>query len=84
MLDCYHEVVAVDFEFIATPGNRPIPVCLVAHELRSGRRFRVWQDQFGPAPPYATGPDALPKLTNMPSGRRQSSDAGNVVLPTPS
>ena len=55
----FREVVAVDFEFIATPGNRPIPVCLVAHELRSGRRFRVWQDQFGPAPPYATGADVL-------------------------
>ena len=35
------------------------PVCLVARELRSGRRFRLWQDQFGPAPPYATGPDVL-------------------------
>ena len=30
------------------------------------------------------GPDALPKLTNMPSGLMQSSDAGNVVLPMPS
>jgi DNA polymerase I len=59
MLDCFREVVAVDFEFIATAGNRPTPVCLVAHELRSGRRFRMWQDQFGPAPPYATGSDVL-------------------------
>ena len=49
----------MDFEFIATPGNRPIPVCLVAHELRSGRRFRIWRDQLGPSPPYATGPDVL-------------------------
>ena len=31
-----------------------------------------------------TGPDALPKLTNRPRGDRQSSDAGNVSLPTPS
>jgi hypothetical protein len=59
MLDCFREVVAVDFEFIATTGNRPMPVCFVAHELRSGRRFRVWRDQFRPAPPYATGPDVL-------------------------
>ena len=59
VLDAVPGVVAVDFEFIAAPGNRPIPVCLVAHELRSGRRFRVWRDQFGPAPPYATGPDVL-------------------------
>jgi DNA polymerase-1 len=59
MLASYQEVVVVDFEFITTPGNRPIPVCLVAHELRSGRRFRVWQDQLGPAPPFATGRDVL-------------------------
>jgi DNA polymerase I len=59
VLDAFREVVAVDFEFVATAGNRPIPVCFVAHELRSGRRFRVWRDQFGPAPPYATGSDVL-------------------------
>jgi hypothetical protein len=49
----------VDFEFTALPGERPSPVCAVAHELRSGRRFRLWQDQLGPAPPWATGPDVL-------------------------
>jgi DNA polymerase I len=59
VLETYREVVAVDFEFIATAGNRPIPVCLVAHELRSGCGFQVWRDQFGPAPPYATGLDVL-------------------------
>jgi hypothetical protein len=59
VLDCFREVVAVDFEFGATTGNRPEPICLVAHELRSGLRFRVWHDQFGPTPPYATGPDVL-------------------------
>ena len=59
MLEYFREVVVVDFEFIAPAGNRPVPVCLVAHELRSGRRFRVWRDQFGLAPPYATGTDVL-------------------------
>src|SRR5262245_8730440 len=59
MLDAFREGVVVDCEFIATPGNRPIPVCLVAHELRSGRRFRRWQHELGAAPPYATGPDVL-------------------------
>jgi DNA polymerase I len=59
VLDAFREVVVVDFEFTATTGERPGPVCLVARELRSGCRFRVWQDQFGPAPPYATGPDVL-------------------------
>jgi DNA polymerase family A len=59
VLNDFREVVVVDFEFIATTGDRPIPVCLVAHELRSGRKFRLWQDEFGSAPPYASGRDVL-------------------------
>jgi hypothetical protein len=53
------EIVLVDFEFEAGQGERPVSVCLVAHELRSGRHFRIFQDQLGPAPPYATGTDVL-------------------------
>jgi DNA polymerase I len=59
MLRAFREVVLVDFEFTAIPGERPGPVCAVAHELFSGRRFRLSQDQLGPAPPYAAGPDVL-------------------------
>jgi DNA polymerase-1 len=59
VLNSFREIVAVDFEFTATPGERPRPVCMAARELRSGRRFRLWHDQLGPAPPYATGPDVL-------------------------
>jgi hypothetical protein len=55
----FTEIWLVDFEFEAPPGENPQPVCLVAHELRSGRRLRLWQDEFGVAPPYSTGPDAL-------------------------
>jgi DNA polymerase I len=53
------EIVLVDCEFEIGQGERPVPVCLVAHELRSGRRFRLFQDQLGEAPPYAAGPDTL-------------------------
>jgi hypothetical protein len=59
MLPQYREVVAADFEFVATAGDRPVPVCLVAHELKSGRRFRLWQQEMGSSPPYAHGPDTL-------------------------
>jgi DNA polymerase I len=59
VLSPFREIVAVDTEFTAIPGNRPEPVCLVARELRSGRRFRLFEGQFGSAPPYATGPDVL-------------------------
>jgi len=55
----FREIVVADFEFEAPEGERPVPVCLCAKELRSGREFRLFQDQLGPAPPYATGPDVL-------------------------
>ena len=63
MLDAlpFAEIWAVDFEFVAEPGENPEPVCLVARELRSGRTVRVWQDELRrmPRPPYPTGPEAL-------------------------
>jgi hypothetical protein len=59
MLSAFREVVLVDFEFSIGTGERPTPVCLVAHELRSGRWFRIFREQFGPVPPYATGADVL-------------------------
>ena len=48
----FDEIVLADFEFYGREGNRPTVVCLVAHELRSGRRFRLWHDQLGREPPY--------------------------------
>src|SRR3954447_15337957 len=60
-LDAYREVWLADYEFLAPPGERPTPVCLVARELRSGRTLRLWQDELRGrrAPPYPTGPDSL-------------------------
>jgi DNA polymerase-1 len=57
----FREVVFVDFEFSAPPGERPQPVCLVAHELVSGRKIRVFADELTrlDAPPYSTSPDTL-------------------------
>jgi DNA polymerase I len=55
----FQQVWAIDFEFCASAGENPEPVCLVAWELRSGRRVRLWRDEFGIAPPYPTGPGAL-------------------------
>jgi DNA polymerase I len=59
MLDLYREVWAVDFEFIAPPGEQPTPVCLVARELKTNKTIRMWKDQFGPLPPYSIGTDCL-------------------------
>src|SRR5262245_33086959 len=55
----FREIWCVDFEFHSGDGERPIPVCYVAHEERSGRRHRVWQSEFGPEPVFSTGPDSL-------------------------
>jgi len=65
----YRSVVAVDFEFefgghisfadASRSGERPRPVCLVARDLRTGRTWRLWRDELGPAPPFPIGPDAL-------------------------
>jgi DNA polymerase I len=51
-IDDFEEVTLADFEFVSKPGGRPDVVCLGAHELRSGRTFRLWRDQLGAAPPY--------------------------------
>jgi DNA polymerase I len=55
----YREVWALDFEFTAESGTRPVPVCMVARELGSNRLVRLWRDEFGTAPPFPAGDDVL-------------------------
>jgi hypothetical protein len=59
----FKKIVAVDFEFeFGGPdavGERPRPVCMVAKELRSGKIIRLWRGEFGPTPPFPTGPETL-------------------------
>ncbi len=42
----FREIWLVDFEFISTPGNRPIPVCMVAKEFIAGLTLRLWEDEL--------------------------------------
>jgi DNA polymerase I len=60
-LDFYEEIWVVDTEFIAPPGERPQPVCLVARELRSQRLVQLWRDGLlvRSSPPYPVGPSSL-------------------------
>src|SRR5947209_6107193 len=45
---------------MAPPGERLIPLCLVARELRSGQLVRTWLANGAPElPPYSTGADTL-------------------------
>jgi DNA polymerase-1 len=55
------EVVVGDFEFGAAPGEQPHPICLVAHELGSGRTFTLWENDLRRhvRPPYSAGSDVL-------------------------
>ena len=57
----YREVWLVDYEFNGAPGEIVHPVCVVAHEVGTGRTIRLWEDELAalPAPPYAIGADAL-------------------------
>jgi DNA polymerase-1 len=57
----FKEVWAVDFEFSAAPGNIPKPICLVALELSSGRKLRIWEDGLRgrTSAPYPTNAESL-------------------------
>ena len=55
---------AVDFEFHPAHGQEgslPVPVCMVAQELQSGRTLRCWQDELAAMPqaPFPTDSGSL-------------------------
>jgi DNA polymerase family A len=55
------EFVLVDGEFYpedGVEGGRPVPVCIVVKEFRSGRTWRLWRDELRSlkGPPFDTGP----------------------------
>lgn len=56
----FREVWFVDFEFVARPGERQQPLCLVARRL-GGPTIRLWEDELRtrPAPPYPVDPGSL-------------------------
>jgi hypothetical protein len=62
----FREIWSVDAEYYPGSGlshggveGDPItPLCLVAHEMRSGQTVRLWQDQLGPFPPYRLDAEA--------------------------
>ncbi len=60
-LEAFDEIWCVDTEYSAPTGHRPTPICLVARELRTGRRLRLWQDQLSqwPAAPFRTDSRSL-------------------------
>jgi hypothetical protein len=57
----FRHVIAADFEFEfgGHAGERPRPVCMVAKDLRTGQKWRVWRDEFDSTPPFSTGAGSL-------------------------
>ncbi len=50
----FDRIVAIDTEYTPVVGGHVVPICLVAHELVSGERIRLWFDELGPEPPFPT------------------------------
>src|SRR5438128_2379177 len=42
----FSEVWLCDFEFSVQDGERPVPLCMVTREYRSGRVLRLWRDDL--------------------------------------
>jgi hypothetical protein len=59
--ESFRAVWVLDFEFVAHPGERPDPICMVAHELKSGRIVRLWREELRARreSPLPVGPDVL-------------------------
>ena len=57
----FSDVVLVDFEFRARPGERPEPICLVAKSLLGGAVYRLTRDELlrRTEPPYPTDDNTL-------------------------
>jgi DNA polymerase-1 len=55
----FREVWCVDFEFRQLPGELPVPICVVATELNSGRWVRLFGDDIPKHAPYSLGEDSL-------------------------
>ena len=52
-------VWACDTEFTAFPGERQVPICVVARDLNSGRTIRQFEGEFSTKAPFPIGHDAL-------------------------
>lgn len=57
----FDEIWLVDFEFNQEPGENPIPICVVAKELATGKVFKLWRDEMGKlhSSPYPTDASSL-------------------------
>jgi DNA polymerase family A len=59
----FTNIVVCDFEYEVADGELPNVLCMVAHVLNENlqhvRTIRMWRGEFGTAPPFDIGGDAL-------------------------
>ena len=55
----FREIVFLDAEFKALPGELPQLVCICGKLARSGQTFEWWHTEMRGAPPFPLGPDIL-------------------------
>ena len=55
----FSEVWFVDFEYFAPRGELPLPLCVVAYEMRTGRWVRLSRHELPSKPPYSVARDSL-------------------------
>src|SRR4030095_13740164 len=49
----------VDFEYYCPEGEMPVPLCLAAYELNSGRWVKLNRGEFPRTPPYSIGANSI-------------------------
>ncbi len=63
MSENFATINVCDFEYEVADGDLPNVLCMVVYVLDENRRhvrtIRVWRGEFGTAPPFDIGPDAL-------------------------
>jgi DNA polymerase-1 len=55
----YREAYCIDTEFVARPGHKPFPVCLVAKCLITTREVRLWGEELSRSCPFDASDDVL-------------------------
>lgn len=63
MSENFSTINVCDFEYEVADGELPDVLCMVAHVLNENLQHvsttRMWRGEFGTAPPFDIGPDAL-------------------------
>jgi DNA polymerase I len=52
------ELIAIDTEYVAHPGEHVIPVCVCAKSLFTGKTWRIWHST-GSRSPFKTNPETI-------------------------